>query len=1291
MPLPTVHLHDASGRPLGHMPLAQADLLAASTGHALQLDGTDAHLTLHPAKQPRPLAQQVVEAYPAPIALCLRRTLAELHPFTRLHRLIDTFEATIELVAVVALQEVVDQGAPPKVLANHLLARLPRPLTSAWIELYAACRQARDPSMPALLDGLETNSWRALCQPLTRLRNLTAHGAVPHDDVCTKRFIEALPWLTALLEELRPLADLCMVQVGPHASRLLRGATPGRWGEGPQPVGIRAGHVVIGPEPGPWLDLHPLVLVDGDDVSTLLPVFQYAGLTRRTVEFLAHHAGHRVGRPDLRDEVVIRYVPGWKGGAADAPVADLSTLFEHYGKYELLRLAARGVLKLRALSDALKRQPDVAVELVEAMLVSADRLQAELEDTRQALAAAEWLQPDGDGLSPPGSVSVVSGSVRALPSLTRQAATRPPPRVFGRQALVAQVAIQVKTQPLVTLVGLGGIGKTTVARTALAELHDAFADGVWLVDAKGAQSLLELAERVWGELGLPFQDTPPQALASELAQAIGGRRVLLALDNIEPLLVADGVALRTFLSVLVEDRRAPHLLLTSRQATGLDREVQVPLPPLSDDAAARLVRDIAATASPDDRAHAVRACDGHPLALELWGHGLALGKAHADQHTRTGLAATLDRSWEALDAASRVLVGAAALLPGGVPRWLAVALDLGDPLACAARTQGLVQAQGARLCAHELVRADAQARGIASDLWATLVTAHVGAAETWRQRYNTGESAAARSWFTQELPNLQAVLRHATPAQAVGLFEHAWLLFLWTGRSATGLRAARALLTDLPPGLERGQVAYQAATMAYFVGRHQEGSELAELAIPDLPAGLRHRGRYIRSTTLRGMGLLDEAEAEMRRAAAGALSSGDLRSHANCLKELGVIADIQGQPDQALAQLQAAVDRYLSEGMDIERGFAVKTMGLAAWHQGDLAGAAAHAEAALALGRRIDEPRVQGYALVLLAELHLDAGAWGLAQDALVQAGVLWRRADHRSGMVRLDVLQAQVSAAVGHTADAWRALEAAASDERADPGTVAQARLLQARLAQQGGRPWLQTALAGGVKRHATRAGDVRLELQAAALLGEACADRWRALGDGRRAARAALRHCDDATAMGSYLEATATADRRTELLALMQLARHDLVWAAQAHELSIAHGTAHERGWTDALVAAATLAERPDQLTAVLALRRAAEGLLRAGDLAGLRWCLSRLAPRSPQETELLTFLSAQEPADLLRDWDQPELAAGVLRWRPLLRIADPPAVLVERLQEGCGAPLGEDGLRDLVGLVVGRMLGP
>lgn len=203
--------------------------------------------------------------------------------------------------------------------------------------------------------------------------------------------------------------------------------------------------------------------------------------------------------------------------------------------------------------------------------------------------------------------------------------------LVGRDEDLRAVDALLEVHRLVTLLGAGGIGKTSLALAATRGRRGSALDGLWWVDLAALSSPEQLVPGIALAASLPIGSGDPVA---GLRHALGARRVMLVLDNGEHLAAPLAGLLRT----LLEGAPGLRVLVTSQQALGLAGEQPYRLAPLAlphqDDSLA------AARASPavqllERRAQAVdrrfrigdtnlaatiglcRQLDGLPLAIEM--------------------------------------------------------------------------------------------------------------------------------------------------------------------------------------------------------------------------------------------------------------------------------------------------------------------------------------------------------------------------------------------------------------------------------------------------------------------------------------------------------------------------------------------------------------------------------------------------------------------------------------------------------------------------------------------------
>lgn len=131
-------------------------------------------------------------------------------------------------------------------------------------------------------------------------------------------------------------------------------------------------------------------------------------------------------------------------------------------------------------------------------------------------------------------------------------------RLLGRDSDIEVVALQLPMRRCVTLLGPGGIGKTTLAIAVAQRLLPVYDDGVWFVDLSGVgdhQSILPIVAQV---LGLSLQAS--NGLVS-LMSYLQDKRLLLVLDNCEHVIEE---AAKLSESILLDTRQVS-VLATSRE------------------------------------------------------------------------------------------------------------------------------------------------------------------------------------------------------------------------------------------------------------------------------------------------------------------------------------------------------------------------------------------------------------------------------------------------------------------------------------------------------------------------------------------------------------------------------------------------------------------------------------------------------------------------------------------------------------------------------------------------------
>jgi predicted ATPase len=371
----------------------------------------------------------------------------------------------------------------------------------------------------------------------------------------------------------------------------------------------------------------------------------------------------------------------------------------------------------------------------------------------------------------------------------------------GREAEVVAVREALGAHRLVTLTGVGGVGKTRLALEVAEQLADEFPDGIWLFELAAVTDPAAVPDAVASVLGVTQQ--PDKTMAESVAAAMEDRGRLLVFDNCEHLRDASA----DLAEIILARSATVTILATSREGLGLADEQLWPVPSLdvgagTDSAAVTLFVERARSVSPrfsltdaDEAVAVVELCrrlDGIPLAIELAASRMASMTAievrdRLDHRFRllVGSRRGLERhqtlrhavawSYDHLDDDEKALLERCSVFAGGFDLQSACAiagfdddftvLDLLDALVRKSLLVAERSAGRTRFSMLETIRQFAEeqlvARGEATRVRDRHARYFAGLENDILTLWDSPRQRESYEWFTRELSNLRIAFRWA--------------------------------------------------------------------------------------------------------------------------------------------------------------------------------------------------------------------------------------------------------------------------------------------------------------------------------------------------------------------------------------------------------------------------------------------------------------------------------------------------------------------------------------------------
>jgi predicted ATPase len=473
-------------------------------------------------------------------------------------------------------------------------------------------------------------------------------------------------------------------------------------------------------------------------------------------------------------------------------------------------------------------------------------------------------------------------SLRALdttPGNLHPAATS----LIGRESEVDAITTAVRSHRLVTLTGVGGVGKTRLALEVAAQLADEFPDGVWVFELAAVTDPASVPDAVAAVLGITQQ--PGKTVSESVAAALEGRSRLLVFDNCEHVLDAAADLIEGILARSATVK----MLATSREGLRVADEQLWPVPSLDvlsgiDSAAATLFMQRAGAVAPGfsltgaEAGAVVEICrrfDGIPLAIELAASRmqsmtvtelrdrlddrfrLLVGSRRGLERHQT-LRHAVQWSHDLLDDTEKAFLATCSVFAGGFDLAAAYAVGgCGDDLATLDVLDALVRKSllvadrssgRTRFSMLETIRQFAEEQLVASGAASEARTAHAryfaGREADIMSLWDSPRQGEAYTWFTAELANLRTAFRWAADQGDLDVAATIATYAVWVGFQTENYEPiawAEALIeparaTDHP----RLTALYVMASLCYMAGRTDPAIRYTEAAQRAISRGSDH-------------------------------------------------------------------------------------------------------------------------------------------------------------------------------------------------------------------------------------------------------------------------------------------------------------------------------------------------------------------------------------------------------------------------------------------------------------------
>lgn len=254
---------------------------------------------------------------------------------------------------------------------------------------------------------------------------------------------------------------------------------------------------------------------------------------------------------------------------------------------------------------ALEKDPPERYQSIQELLVDLRRVRTRLEfeirleqleepegarasNVRESMRVLDFVGPTAGKKVPSRDRTLSEAESDALPSLPPNNLSPERTDIVGRGGEIEEICGELRRESirLMTLTGVGGTGKTTLAQAVARQLLPEFSDGVFFIELGAIKHPDLVASSIAQPLGVREREGRP--VVEALKEYLHDRNALLVVDNFEQVAAA-----RSIVAELLASAPRLKMLVTSRELLHLSLEHEYMVPPLA-------VPESLAQVAPDD-------------------------------------------------------------------------------------------------------------------------------------------------------------------------------------------------------------------------------------------------------------------------------------------------------------------------------------------------------------------------------------------------------------------------------------------------------------------------------------------------------------------------------------------------------------------------------------------------------------------------------------------------------------------------------------------------------------------